>query len=331
MSDRLTTSARPLPRPDADLGYLFRLAHQRFRALLDSELEDLGLSAQDYGILSLFGTRPELSTSELARISQVTRQTMHTSILSLEAAGLVERSARNQRVVLVRPTTRGRQCLETATRRVRVVEHAALADFSPEDERTIRVWLAALAGADHEPREGRGRTEGEVMNYQARATGNLERRIRDAERNLFAAVGADVEEFFLDLAQTGLRVRVLSHGRGPAIVLLHGVSESAAIWAPLFTELPWFPAARRGPSRSRLVRPGCLRRGQVREHARQLIDDILDALGLDEVPVIGHSLGGMFALWHVAAGSRPDLQAWSRSESPRSRSRAYACGCRCRC
>ena len=145
MSERLTTSERPLPRPDADLGYLFRLAHQRFRALLDGELQDLGLSAQDYGILSLFETRPELSTSELARISQVTRQTMHTSILSLEAAGLVERSARNQRVVLVRPTTRGRKCLETATRRVRVVEDAALADLSREDERTIRAWLANLA------------------------------------------------------------------------------------------------------------------------------------------------------------------------------------------
>jgi DNA-binding MarR family transcriptional regulator len=145
MSERLTTSGRPLPGPDADLGYLFRLAHQRFRALLDSELEDLGLSAQEYGILSLFETRPELSTSELARISQVTRQTMHTSILSLETAGLVERSARNQRVVLVRPTARGRKCLETATRRVRTVEHAALADLSPEDERTIRAWLARLA------------------------------------------------------------------------------------------------------------------------------------------------------------------------------------------
>ena len=146
MSERLTTSpARPLPGPDADLGYLFRLAHQRFRALLDRELEDLGLSAQDYGILSVFQTRPELSTSELARISQVTRQTMHTSVLSLEAAGLVERSARNQRVVLVRPTTRGRQCLETAMRRVRAVEHAALADLSREDERTVRAWLANLA------------------------------------------------------------------------------------------------------------------------------------------------------------------------------------------
>jgi DNA-binding MarR family transcriptional regulator len=151
MSERLTTSARPLPRPDADLGYLFRLAHQRFRALLDSELEDLGLSAQEYGILSVLGTRPELSTSELARISQVTRQTMHTSILSLEAAGLVERGARNQRVVLMRLTVRGRECLETAMPRVRAVEHAALADFSREDGRTIRAWLANVAAMTTSP------------------------------------------------------------------------------------------------------------------------------------------------------------------------------------
>ena len=152
MSEKLTSSGRPLPQPDADLGYLFRLAHQRFRALLDIELEDLGLSAQEYGILSLFETRPELSTSELARISQVTRQTMHASVLSLEAAGLVERSARNQRVVLVRPTTRGRKCLETATRRVRVVEHAALAGLSREDERTVRAWLANLAAMTASPK-----------------------------------------------------------------------------------------------------------------------------------------------------------------------------------
>ena len=109
--------------------------------------------AQEYGILSVFETRPELSTSELARISQVTRQTMHTSVLSLEAAGLVERGARNQRVVLVRPTKRGRQCLETATRRVRVVEHAALADLSRQDERTVRAWLASLAAPTTGPKK----------------------------------------------------------------------------------------------------------------------------------------------------------------------------------
>jgi DNA-binding MarR family transcriptional regulator len=151
MSEELTTSSQPLPQPDANLGYLFRLAHQRFRARLDSELEDLGLSAQDYGILSVFETRPQLSTSELARISQVTRQTMHTSIRSLETAGLVERIAKNQRVVLVRPTARGRKCLQTATRRVRAVERAVFADLSHQDERTIRAWLASLAAMTPSP------------------------------------------------------------------------------------------------------------------------------------------------------------------------------------
>jgi DNA-binding MarR family transcriptional regulator len=159
MSERLTTSERPGPQPEANLGYLFRLAHQRFRARLDSELEGLGLSVQDYGILSVFETRPELSASELARISQVTRQTMHTSVLSLEAAGLVERSARNQRVVLVRLTMRGRKCLEAATRRVRAVEHAALADLSREDERIIRAWLASLAAMTTGPEKAEAKRE----------------------------------------------------------------------------------------------------------------------------------------------------------------------------
>ena len=141
------------------------------------------------------------------------------------------------------------------------------------------------------------------MNHQARTAGNLERLIHDAETDLFATVGADVEECFLELAQAGLRVRVLSHGRGPAVVLLHGASESAAIWAPLFTELRQFRLLAVDLPGHGLSDPTAFRRGQVREHARRLIDDILDALGLDEVPVVGHSLGGMFALWHAAAGS----------------------------
>jgi pimeloyl-ACP methyl ester carboxylesterase len=142
------------------------------------------------------------------------------------------------------------------------------------------------------------------MSQQARATGNLERRIRDAESSLFAATGADVDEFFLELARTGLRVRVLSHGSGPAVLLLHGVSESAAIWAPLFAELRHFRLLAVDLPGHGLSDPVAFRRGQVREHAHALTEDILDALRLDQVPVIGHSLGGMFALWHAAARSR---------------------------
>src|SRR4051795_13385598 len=109
MSEQLTTS------PDANLGYLFRLAFQRFRAMLEEALDEFQLSTQEYGILSVFESRRELSTSDLARISQVTRQTMHTAVLGLERAGLVERRSQNQRVVLIGPTQRGRERQAAAT------------------------------------------------------------------------------------------------------------------------------------------------------------------------------------------------------------------------
>jgi DNA-binding MarR family transcriptional regulator len=167
MSEKLTSpglspslSLSP-PAPDANFGYLFRLAHQRFRALLDGELAGLGLSGQEYGILSVFETRAELTTAELARVAQVTRQTMHAAVRSLEAAGLVERRARNRRVVLMSLTARGRGCLDAATRRVRAAEDAALAGLSRGDQRTVRAWLATLAGrtADSpEPGAGGGET-----------------------------------------------------------------------------------------------------------------------------------------------------------------------------
>jgi DNA-binding MarR family transcriptional regulator len=141
MSDELTSG----PGPHANLGYLFRLAHQRFRAELEDGLRDLGLSGQEYVILSVFETRDELSSSELARITQVTRQTMHTAVLGLETAGLLERRPENQRVVLLRPTARGRKTLQAATERVRAIERTALAGLSRNDERAVRGWLADVA------------------------------------------------------------------------------------------------------------------------------------------------------------------------------------------
>jgi pimeloyl-ACP methyl ester carboxylesterase len=131
----------------------------------------------------------------------------------------------------------------------------------------------------------------------------LEQRIRSAEADLFATVGADVDESFLELANTGTRVRLLSHGSGPPLVLLHGVSLSAAVWAPLFTALSgWRLLAIDLPGHG-LSDPDRYRSGQVRPRARELIDDIFDALGLDEASVVGHSLGGMLALWYAAAGT----------------------------
>jgi pimeloyl-ACP methyl ester carboxylesterase len=131
----------------------------------------------------------------------------------------------------------------------------------------------------------------------------LEKRIRQAEADLFHTTGAKVEESVLDLATTGLRVRLLAHGNGPPAVLLHGVSLSAAAWAPLFTALSGWRALAVDLPGHGLSDPDRYRPGHVRHHAHQLIEDIFDALELDQAPVVGHSLGGMLALWHAAAGS----------------------------
>jgi pimeloyl-ACP methyl ester carboxylesterase len=131
---------------------------------------------------------------------------------------------------------------------------------------------------------------------------NLEHRIRNAEAELFESVGAEVDESFLSLATTGARVRLLAHGSGPPLVLLHGVSLSAAAWTPLFTALSgWRVLAVDLPGHG-LSDPASYRTGHVRQGARELIDDIFDALGLDQASVVGHSLGGMLALWYAAAG-----------------------------
>ena len=45
------------------------------------------------------------------------------------------------------------------------------------------------------------------------------------------------------------------------------------------------------------------RAGSVRGHSVRLLDELFDSLGLDAPSVVGHSLGGMFALWH--ASERP--------------------------
>lgn len=131
----------------------------------------------------------------------------------------------------------------------------------------------------------------------------LEQRTHKAEADLFRTVEAKVDESYLDLANTGLRVRLLATGSGPPLVLLHGGALSAAVWAPLFSALPDYRLlAVDLPGHGRSD-PVSYRRGHVRQHAHQLIEDIFDALELDQAPVIGNSLGAMFALWHAATGS----------------------------
>jgi 2-hydroxy-6-oxonona-2,4-dienedioate hydrolase len=117
-----------------------------------------------------------------------------------------------------------------------------------------------------------------------------------AERRLFAACGVQVASRRVPLADPPVAVRVLEVGDGPPLVLVHGSGMSASTWAPLMPYL--------GPRR--LIAfdlPGFGRSDAfdysgrpLRAHAVAQLTSLLDALSLERVPIVGTSLGGMWAL-----------------------------------
>lgn len=129
----------------------------------------------------------------------------------------------------------------------------------------------------------------------------LDNRARQAEQRLFDELGLAVQERFLELPRSGLRLRVLAAGRGLPLLLLHGVTQTAAVWAPLLPELRGYETLAVDLPGHGLSDPFDYTAGGVREHTLRVMDDLLDTLGLDSAALVGHSLGGMYALWYAAA------------------------------
>jgi len=105
----------------------------------------------------------------------------------------------------------------------------------------------------------------------------------------------------------GLRLHYVTDGRGPAVVLVHGLGGFAQSWrhnipalarvATVFAlDLPGFGLSSKPPARYGLV-----------DSARAL-HGFLHAMGLDRVAIVGHSLGGAigltYALTHPARVER---------------------------
>jgi pimeloyl-ACP methyl ester carboxylesterase len=194
----------------------------------------------------------------------------------------------------------------------------ALFQARPSEALSIHLWRLTSstqrlrAGAQHcvsgaAPQVGvrghEGRREDARASVEIAVTVSLDRRIRSAEDRLFETYGLRPVERFVDLPTARVRLRVLGLGTGPPLVFLHGVSLAAAAWAPLLRGLAGYRIHLVELPGHGLSGPVAYRVGAVREHTLILVDDLFDALELERVPVIAHSLGGMFALWHAAARS----------------------------
>jgi pimeloyl-ACP methyl ester carboxylesterase len=117
-----------------------------------------------------------------------------------------------------------------------------------------------------------------------------------AQLRLFTACGIQIVSRRVRLADPPLAVRVLEAGAGPPLLLVHGSGMSASTWAPLMPHLA-------GQRLIALDLPGFglsdaldYSGRSLREHAVAQLTSLLDALDLERAPVIGTSLGGMWAL-----------------------------------
>jgi pimeloyl-ACP methyl ester carboxylesterase len=91
-------------------------------------------------------------------------------------------------------------------------------------------------------------------------------------------------------------VRVLEVGEGPPLLLVHGSGMSASTWAPLMAHLEGHRLIALDLPGFGLSDPLDYGGRSLREHAVAQLTSLLDALGLERVPVVGTSLGGMWGL-----------------------------------
>jgi len=123
----------------------------------------------------------------------------------------------------------------------------------------------------------------------------------EAQRRLFAACGVTVATRHVRLADPPLSVRVLEAGEGPPLLLVHGSGMSASTWAPLMPHLPGHRLIAVDLPGFGLSDPLDYAGRSLREHAVAQLGSLLDALELERVPIVGNSLGGMWALSFAVA------------------------------
>ena len=117
-----------------------------------------------------------------------------------------------------------------------------------------------------------------------------------AERRLFAACDVQVATRRVQLSDPPLAVRVLEAGDGPPLLLVHGSGMSASTWAPLMRHLTSHRLLALDLPGFGLSDPFDYGGRSLREHAVAQLTSLLDALGLERVPIVGTSLGGMWGL-----------------------------------
>ena len=127
-------------------------------------------------------------------------------------------------------------------------------------------------------------------------------RYRAAEDRLWGYYTAKPKEQFLDLAQPGLKLRVLEIGEGEPVLFIHGGPNAGSTWAPIAHAMQDYRCII-------LDRPGCGLSEAIdystiddfRTFANNVLTSVLDALAVERVAIVASSFGSAWALWFAEA------------------------------
>ncbi len=134
---------------DDAVGYVLKRAATALRSAMDTELRPLELTVPQYSCLEVLDQRPGLSSSELARATFVTRQSMNLVLQGLQQRGLLTRAAvaAHGKALPTELTDVGRVQLRAASVAVRTIEKQMLAPLTPSAQQRLLADLAACAAA----------------------------------------------------------------------------------------------------------------------------------------------------------------------------------------
>jgi pimeloyl-ACP methyl ester carboxylesterase len=123
------------------------------------------------------------------------------------------------------------------------------------------------------------------------------RAFAERQDELMRFYGVDARSRFVEIDRPRMRVHLLEAGAGEPLVLIHGGDGEGALWAPLMAAL------QDDFHLYALDRPGCglsdpfdYRDVDLRQHAGDFVDSVLDAPGLESATLVACSMGGFFAL-----------------------------------
>jgi DNA-binding MarR family transcriptional regulator len=128
-------------------GFLLRQAWRAFHNAMEAALRAQGLTAPQYGVLSVLARRPGASAADLARASNTTAQAMTGLLAALEREGLIERHPHpfHGRILQVELTSEGKRRLDAAHPAVRRLESAIEEGFTADEVAAAKAWLVTAA------------------------------------------------------------------------------------------------------------------------------------------------------------------------------------------